>query len=51
MEGLVQDRGVNYRTLQDLFQIAEAKSAETEYSIYVSLIEVRCTYRRALSLG
>ena len=40
MEGPAQDRGVNYRTLQDLFGVAAARSAETDYSIYVSLIEV-----------
>ena len=40
MEGPAQDRGVNYRTLQDLFEVAAARSAETDYSIYVSLIEV-----------
>ena len=43
MEGPAQDRGVNYRTLQDLFGVAAARSAETDYSIYVSLIEVCLT--------
>lgn len=40
MEGPAQDRGVNYRTLEDLFGVAEARGAETDYSFYVSLIEV-----------
>ena len=53
MEGPAQDRGVNYRTLQDLFGVAAARSAETDYSIYVSLIEVNGmpeTHARLVSL-
>lgn len=33
-------RGVNYRTISELFQVAEQRGAETEYSFLVSMLEV-----------
>ena len=46
MEGPPGDRGVNYRTLQQLFNTVEARRDETSFIISVSLLEVphsRCT--------
>ena len=40
MEGPPGDRGVNYRTLAQLFQTVEARRQHTDFSIYVSLLEV-----------
>lgn len=40
MEGPSQDRGVNYRTLQKLFETVETRRQETDFSIAVSLLEV-----------
>lgn len=40
MEGPPQDRGVNYRTLQQLFNTVEARRKETSFTISVSLLEV-----------
>lgn len=40
MEGPPGDRGVNYRTLQQLFQTVEARRDETSFLISVSLLEV-----------
>lgn len=42
MEGPPEDRGVNYRTLQQLFNTAEARREETSFTISVSLLEVCC---------
>ncbi|KAL0024480.1 hypothetical protein WJX77_008530 [Trebouxia sp. C0004] len=40
MEGPPGDRGVNYRTLQQLFNTVEARRDETSFTISVSLLEV-----------
>ncbi|CAN1185322.1 Kinesin-like protein KIN-14R [Linum perenne] len=40
MEGTEQNRGVNYRTLELLFRIAEEKKDTMSYDIYVSVLEV-----------
>ena len=40
MEGPPEDRGVNYRTLQQLFNTVEARREETTFNISVSLLEV-----------
>lgn len=41
MEGPPGDRGVNYRTLAQLFQTVEARRQHTAFTISVSLLEVR----------
>lgn len=43
MEGPLKDRGVNYRTLQKLFETVEARKQETDFTIAVSLLEVHPT--------
>ena len=40
MEGPPGDRGVNYRTLQQLFNTVEARRDQTSFTISVSLLEV-----------
>ena len=40
MEGPPEDRGVNYRTLGQLFQTVEARRQHTAFNISVSLLEV-----------
>ncbi|EEF29993.1 kinesin-like protein KIN-14R isoform X2 [Ricinus communis] len=40
MEGTEQSRGVNYRTLEQLFKIAKERSETFTYSISVSVLEV-----------
>ncbi|KAK9678834.1 hypothetical protein RND81_11G235700 [Saponaria officinalis] len=40
MEGTEQNRGVNYRTLEQLFQIAKERSDTFSYDISVSVLEV-----------
>lgn len=40
MEGSEQNRGVNYRTLKQLFKIAEERKDTFTYSISVSVLEV-----------
>ncbi|KAK8556728.1 hypothetical protein V6N12_003123 [Hibiscus sabdariffa] len=40
MEGPGQNRGVNYRTLEQLFQIAKERSGTFMYNISVSVLEV-----------
>ncbi|VVA35940.1 PREDICTED: kinesin [Prunus dulcis] len=40
MEGTEQNRGVNYRTLEQLFEIAKERSETFSYSISVSVLEV-----------
>ncbi|XAR62064.1 Minus-end-directed kinesin ATPase [Bertholletia excelsa] len=40
MEGTEQNRGVNYRTLEKLFRIAEERKETSEYKISVSVLEV-----------
>ncbi|CAI0405830.1 unnamed protein product, partial [Linum tenue] len=40
MEGTEQNRGVNYRTLELLFKIAEDRKKTISYDISVSVLEV-----------
>lgn len=40
MEGTEQNRGVNYRTLEQLFRTAEERSDTFVYNISVSVLEV-----------
>ena len=42
MEGVPEDRGVNYRALERLFQEMDSKSkdGEWEYKIEISLLEI-----------
>ncbi|KAI8018294.1 Kinesin-like protein KIN-14R [Camellia lanceoleosa] len=40
MEGTEQNRGVNYRTLEELFKIADERSETFTYNISVSVLEV-----------
>lgn len=40
MEGTEQNRGVNYRTLQQLFKICEERKETVTYNISVSVLEV-----------
>lgn len=40
MEGTEKNRGVNYRTLEELFQIARERKETVTYDICVSVLEV-----------
>ena len=40
MEGTNKNRGVNYRTLEQLFKIAEERKENFKYTISVSVLEV-----------
>ncbi|KAF5463421.1 hypothetical protein F2P56_019338 [Juglans regia] len=40
MEGTPEDRGVNYRTLEELFRISEERSGIMRYGLFVSMLEV-----------
>lgn len=40
MEGTEQNRGVNYRTLEQLFHISEERKESFTYNISVSVLEV-----------
>lgn len=40
MEGTEQNRGVNYRTLEELFKVAREKREAFSYNITVSVLEV-----------
>ena len=40
MEGSVSNRGVNYRTLEELFNVAARRKDEVKYDICVSVMEV-----------
>lgn len=40
MEGTEQNRGVNYRTLEQLFEIAKERRETFAYNISVSVLEV-----------
>ncbi|KAF9622981.1 hypothetical protein IFM89_035696 [Coptis chinensis] len=40
MEGIERNRGVNYRTLEELFKIAKERNETFTYSISVSVLEV-----------
>ena len=40
MEGTPDNRGVNYRTLEELFKISKERSSTMKYEISVSMLEV-----------
>ncbi|PIA44834.1 hypothetical protein AQUCO_01700433v1 [Aquilegia coerulea] len=40
MEGTPESRGVNYRTLEKLFQLSEERSGSMKYELFVSMLEV-----------
>ncbi|KAG8363814.1 hypothetical protein BUALT_Bualt19G0061400 [Buddleja alternifolia] len=40
MEGTPENRGVNYRTLEELFRISNERSSITRYELFVSMLEV-----------
>lgn len=40
MEGTPENRGVNYRTLEELFRIADQRSRTMRYELFVSMLEV-----------
>lgn len=40
MEGPPGDRGVNFRTLADLFAVIEERRVESAYSVTISVLEV-----------
>jgi kinesin family member C2/C3 len=40
MEGTESNRGVNYRTLEELFDIAEERKGIVTYDLFVSVLEV-----------
>lgn len=40
MEGIEQNRGVNYRTLEELFRVSKERSETFSYDISVSVLEV-----------
>ncbi|XP_034674611.1 kinesin-like protein KIN-14S [Vitis riparia] len=40
MEGTPENRGVNYRTLEELFQISRERSIIINYELFVSMFEV-----------
>lgn len=40
MEGTEQNRGVNYRTLEQLFRTVEERKETHSYNIFVSVLEV-----------
>uniref|UniRef100_A0A0D3G7C5 Kinesin-like protein n=1 Tax=Oryza barthii TaxID=65489 RepID=A0A0D3G7C5_9ORYZ len=40
MEGIPEDRGVNYRALEELFRLSEERSSSVAYTFAVSILEV-----------
>ena len=40
MEGTPENRGVNYRTLEELFRISRERSKIINYELFVSMLEV-----------
>lgn len=40
MEGTHENRGVNYRTLEELFRISNERSSVMKYELFVSMLEV-----------
>ncbi|XP_004495728.1 kinesin-like protein KIN-14S [Cicer arietinum] len=40
MEGTPEERGVNYRTLEELFRISEERKGVMKYELHVSMLEV-----------
>lgn len=51
MEGCVGNRGVNYRTLEELFKVAAQRKGEVDYDISVSVMEVYNEQIRDLLAG
>nr|GEZ39848.1 kinesin-like protein KIN-14S [Tanacetum cinerariifolium] len=40
MEGTAENRGVNYRTLEELFRVSQERSDIMKYQLFVSMLEV-----------
>lgn len=40
MEGTPENRGINFRTLEELFRVAEERKGQYNYNISVSVLEV-----------
>jgi len=40
MEGTPEHRGVNYRTLEELFRVSEERQGTIKYELLVSMLEV-----------
>lgn len=40
MEGTPENRGVNYRTLEELFRVSDKKSGTMRFELFVSMLEV-----------
>ncbi|GJT01955.1 P-loop containing nucleoside triphosphate hydrolase superfamily protein [Tanacetum coccineum] len=40
MEGTAENRGVNYRTLEELFRVSKRKSDTMRYELSVSILEI-----------
>ena len=40
MEGTTENRGVNYRTLEELFRISDERGGIMRYELFVSMLEV-----------
>ena len=40
MEGTPENRGVNYRALEELFRISNQRSSVMRYELFVSMLEV-----------
>ena len=40
MEGTPENRGVNYRTLEELFRISRERTSTMKYELFVSMLEV-----------
>ncbi|XP_077218466.1 P-loop containing nucleoside triphosphate hydrolases superfamily protein [Tasmannia lanceolata] len=40
MEGTTENRGVNYRTLEELFRISNERNSTMKYELFVSMLEV-----------
>ncbi|KAL8540830.1 hypothetical protein ACS0TY_002161 [Phlomoides rotata] len=40
MEGTPENRGVNYRTLEELFRVSRERSSVMKYDLFVSMLEV-----------
>lgn len=40
MEGTPEERGVNYRTLEELFRLSEERTGVMKYELNVSMLEV-----------
>lgn len=40
MEGIPENRGVNYRTVEELFRISEERGGVMRYELLVSMLEV-----------